>query len=259
MAEPVENASASEIAAFFEAIDKGDLAAVKKTVEENPGAVNWEKDEIGPLLAAITSSDMDHRKEIAFFLIDHGTNLNARQPIPDGEPMIPFSLHWSGEDIALKLVEKGADLTWKSPPGGEEKIKEICAVFENTFIPGTGITFLMSAASSNALRLAAALLDKGADINEKDSRGQTALMYAADNGHTAMTDLLISRGASLAGCGEDGQDLLTIAQNGLNQQALPSITEAFRQIKEEIVPAMHAGTENPISVSGPLKLKRNTP
>lgn len=42
-----------------------------------------------------------------------------------------------------------------------------------------------------------ALLDAGADVDAKDEHGQTALMNASRDGHTAMVRLLIDRGAGL--------------------------------------------------------------
>ena len=42
-----------------------------------------------------------------------------------------------------------------------------------------------------------ALLDAGADLNARDEQGQTALMNASRDGHTAMVRLLVARGADL--------------------------------------------------------------
>jgi ankyrin repeat protein len=42
-----------------------------------------------------------------------------------------------------------------------------------------------------------ALLNSGVDINARDEHGQTALMNAARDGHTALVRLLVARGADL--------------------------------------------------------------
>src|SRR5208283_1772910 len=42
-----------------------------------------------------------------------------------------------------------------------------------------------------------ALLDKGADVNAKDSSGGTALMDACTNGHKEIVELLLARGANV--------------------------------------------------------------
>jgi len=41
------------------------------------------------------------------------------------------------------------------------------------------------------------LIDKGADVNAKDITGETALMVAAERGHTEIVKLLIGRGADV--------------------------------------------------------------
>ena len=39
------------------------------------------------------------------------------------------------------------------------------------------------------------LLDAGAHIDDRDDRGRTALMIAAEGGHAEIADLLLARGA----------------------------------------------------------------
>ncbi len=40
-----------------------------------------------------------------------------------------------------------------------------------------------------------ALIDEGADVNERDAAGRTALMIAASRGHTYVVQLLLEKGA----------------------------------------------------------------
>ena len=67
---------------------------------------------------------------------------------------------------------------------------------------GNDLTALMWAAghSSEAgvkdvVEVMTLLIDRGALLDEKDNRGRTALMIAAELGHTAAAELLIARGA----------------------------------------------------------------
>lgn len=249
-----------EIQALFDAIEYGRLDEARKVIAARPDAVNWEND-IGcsPLQWAALSMLNEGMQEFAMELIEKGANPNKFQPIPYGSPMILFVLgHTGGEDLALKLIEKGADLDWKSEPGSEKQIEELAersSIIK--FISGHSTTLLMSAAAAGAVRLATALLDKGADIHARDSRGQTALMYAAQSGKPDITELLISRGANIADENYEGKTMRQIAEDGLKKCSVPALEEAFRHVSEVVVPAMHAGSEKPINVSRkPIQFKR---
>jgi ankyrin repeat protein len=51
---------------------------------------------------------------------------------------------------------------------------------------------------ADAIGVVAYLLDKGAQINDRDARGRTALMIAAEGGHAEIAALLVARGADAA-------------------------------------------------------------
>jgi len=55
----------------------------------------------------------------------------------------------------------------------------------------------MTAARTGKVGPVAALLKRGADVNTKERRGQTALMWAAADGHTQVVQLLIKAGADI--------------------------------------------------------------
>ncbi|XMA11951.1 hypothetical protein WAI453_004742 [Rhynchosporium graminicola] len=52
-------------------------------------------------------------------------------------------------------------------------------------------------AASNILSAVRELLDRGTSIDDEDAQGNTALYYAAQNGHVSMTEMLIKRGANV--------------------------------------------------------------
>ena len=59
------------------------------------------------------------------------------------------------------------------------------------------------------------LLNDGADIESKDSKGRTALIIASGNGHTTVTDLLLERGANIDSQDDEGYSaLMTACKNG---------------------------------------------
>jgi ankyrin repeat protein len=51
---------------------------------------------------------------------------------------------------------------------------------------------------ARAIEVVAYLLDAGARIDDRDARGRTALMIAAEGGHAEIANLLLARGADPA-------------------------------------------------------------
>ena len=52
-----------------------------------------------------------------------------------------------------------------------------------------------AAPEAQAIKIVQQLLDAGAHIDDRDARGRTALMIAAEQGHTAVVEALLRRGA----------------------------------------------------------------
>lgn len=251
-----------QVKAFFDAIEHGRLDEARQTIAEHPDAVNWEYDKgFAPLHWALVSGLKEGMKEFTFELIEKGADPAKRQPIAYGPPMLPYCLGWThGEEIALKLIEHGADLSWKSEPGSEKQVEELAERFDSlTFISGHGVTLLMSAAASGHVKLADALLEKGADLHAKDSRGQTAIMYAAQSGKPEIVEFLISRGANLQDHDNAGKEITQIAEEGLYKCAIAPVRDAFQRATDAVTTSLTEGCEKPITVSRTLKLKRNTP
>jgi ankyrin repeat protein len=64
------------------------------------------------------------------------------------------------------------------------------------------------------------LLDRGARINDADNRGRTALMIAAELGHTSVVELLLRRDADQALKDKDGKTALDLAQGDTLREKL---------------------------------------
>ena len=76
-----------------------------------------------------------------------------------------------------------------------------------------GYTPLMLATANHSEPLAQALIQKGADVNAKNSGGVTALMIAAANGRADMVELLLRAGANVKAQTERGDTALSIARD----------------------------------------------
>ncbi|EAY14342.1 hypothetical protein TVAG_026630 [Trichomonas vaginalis G3] len=71
-----------------------------------------------------------------------------------------------------------------------------------------GETALIFAADFNYIEMIEFLILHGANINEKNNQGEIALHYAADNNHKEMAELLISHGANINEKDENGKTAL---------------------------------------------------
>lgn len=72
-------------------------------------------------------------------------------------------------------------------------------------------TLFLKAAQKNRLLVVKLLLDKGVDIETKDTRGRTTLFLAAWNKELAMVELLLERGAEVQFQDKHGRTLFFAA------------------------------------------------
>ena len=96
-------------------------------------------------------------------------------------------------------------------------------------------------------------IGKGADPNDVDQDGRTALMYASFNGHTEIVRLLLDEGANVGLRDAMGRTALLFASTGpfaetvemlLDHHADPNITDNG----EHFTPLMHAAAEGQLEV-----------
>ena len=171
--------------------------------------------------------------EVVKLLLDHGA-----APVVKGteSPLNPAA---SNEPLVKLLLERGADPASVGPfallgaavtrcqgcldllagPAGPQVVNDAAVVLGPPFGNGLGLpalldrgvradatdgdgrTLLMLAASSEAAPLPTlrALLERGADVNARSPRGETALSLARRAGQTATVDLLLEAGAREVG------------------------------------------------------------
>jgi ankyrin repeat protein len=172
---------------IHEAARAGDLAAVKKLLQNKPELVN-ETNKYGmtPLFWAAQDGNM----EMAELLMKNGAQVNVASPI------FGTALHravFMGHDQMVKyLLDKGAHTTVQNSTG----------------------TVLHTAAITGRLEAARLLIENGADVNTLNQNGEIPLFYAISSGYDRPSDLpllLINKGSDINATNKAGVSVLMLA------------------------------------------------
>ena len=168
------------------------------------------------LEAAIRSGDVVNLLEVLEGL-DAGSSPWPGDDLDDVERGLGLGSAWSALHLAsflgckpamlvLLLCAKCKDAGRGGGGGGGPAFR--AALERGT--AGVGATALMCAAAGAGGQegAIALLLDRGADLAATDDEGTTALMCAAENGHTATAALLLDRGADIAATDSGGDTAL---------------------------------------------------
>lgn len=173
-------------AAWFDAVKRGDLAAVKKMVE---GGQNLEvKDEASLGQTALGWAAFIGYEDITDYLLEKGANIRATDR-GDVYNTLKSAVLGKNTKIVQKLYEK---------------LKNETDLNDQT-VEDDGETLIMVAASNNRIETVKYLLSLGANPNlVSRKRNQSALSYACERGHKEMQTLLIERGAVNHKTGKSG-------------------------------------------------------
>ena len=201
------------MSAFFEAIKKGDRAAVERELAADPALARAEEDGVTAVLLATYYG----KEELAQLLAKRKGDLTVfeaaavgdlaqvrahveRDPSlvsaysPDGFFPLGLAAFFRRPEVVDFLIAKGADVK---------------AVAKNAM----QVTALHSAvADGGHSRIAKALVAAGADVNVKQRHGWTPLHGAAHSGDREVVELLLAHGADPDVKHQEGKTALDLAR-----------------------------------------------
>jgi len=177
-----------------------------------------------PLMIASRAGNPD----VITRLIDKGANVNARGP--RGQTALMWAVSQQHPDVVKVLLARGADIharsdVWKEmmavPPHGKPEY--------NRLIPHGGDTALMFAARVGDLASARLLVAAGANVNDADAWGVSAMVLAAHSGFADLVEFLLDNGADANATGP----------------GFTALHEAIMRRDEKMVSALLAHHANP--------------
>jgi len=142
----------------------------------------------GGWTALLVASDHDESQQIVELLLDHNSDMQARNN--DGDNALALAVEKNNSGVVDLLVKNHIDL--------------------NTGDTG-GVTPLMNASGRGLLDMMHLLIESGADVDARSKRGYTALMRAAREANPETLRYLIERKAGVDFANEDGKTALIFA------------------------------------------------
>jgi ankyrin repeat protein len=172
---PIDARNLAGATALYFAAEGSHIAIAQRLIERGADVKLTGRSGISPIAAAAyTGNDI-----IFDALLAHGAD--ERAPDDTGKPPIVYAAAGARFEIVERLLVRNIDVN---------------ARYRND------LTLLMWAAGpdggapeAQAIKVVTYLLDAGAHIDDRDDRGRTALMIAAEGGHAEIANLLLARGA----------------------------------------------------------------
>jgi len=166
-------------ARFFDAAQRGDIAAVRQCVDKGVDAKA--KDEVGRSALALAVRD-GRSLEVAEYL----AGLGVPSDDPDAVGRSPLHEAAGNGDTAIArwLVANGAKLDRRDVQGR---------------------TPIENAALGGSREIVAMLIDAGADVNVRDNFGDTPLIQACAKGIDEIARLLVAKGADVTAKDQEGR------------------------------------------------------
>ena len=172
---PIDARNLAGATALYFAAEGSHISIAQRLMERGADVNLTGRSGISPIAAAAFAGN----DVIVEALLAHGAD--ARAPDETGKPPIVYAAAGARLDVVKRLLARNIDINARYP---------------------NDLTLLMwasgpddQAPEAQAVQVVAALLDAGAHIDDRDNRGRTALMIAAEGGHSEIAYLLLARGA----------------------------------------------------------------
>jgi len=173
---PIDARNLAGATALYFAAERGHVAVAQRLVERGADVKLTGRSGVSPVAAAAYAGS----DAIVETLLAHGADEGA--PDDTGKSPIVYAAARARLDIAKRLLSRNIDINARYPndltllmwaAGPDEKVPE-----------------------TEAVKVVRYLLDSGAHIDDRDARGRTALMIAAEGGRAEIAGLLLARGAN---------------------------------------------------------------
>jgi uncharacterized protein len=172
---PIDARDLAGATALYVAAERGQVAVVQRLIDKGADIHLKGRSGTSPIAVAAFAG----RNQVVRILLAHGAD--ARAADDTGKPPIVYAAASGSLDIVQQLLAQGIDVN---------------ARYAND------LTLLMwasgpdeSVAEAQALEVVSWLVDAGAHIDDRDDRGRTALMTAAEGNHAEVAQLLLKHGA----------------------------------------------------------------
>ena len=175
---PIDARNLAGATALYFAAEGGRASVAQRLIEHGADVKLTGRSGISPVAAAAYAGN----DTIVEALLANGAD--ERVPDETGKPPIVYAAAAARFDVVERLLARQVDINARYP---------------------NELTLLMWAAGADekaeemqAIKVVEYLLDAGAHIDDRDDRGRTALMIAAEGGHGQIANVLLARGADPA-------------------------------------------------------------
>jgi ankyrin repeat protein len=183
--------------ALMDAAFMGSQTVAKRLIKQ--GVDVNEKDTFGN--TALLYAAWQGQTEVAQLLIEAGADVNAQTRY--GWTALMSAAYNGNVEFVQLLIDYGADVKIKNNSGdtalkmahesGHTELAEILK-HASEIVPRTK-EMLFRAVMNDDVDEVKMLINKGADVNKRDSLGRTSLIFASKMGYTEIAQLLINRGS----------------------------------------------------------------